>query len=77
MELSTERKEYCGRDNRSFGGGWLNWFFLSFFFLVVTVYPVFGIFIDKKKERQKEGAGIILPPSRECTGTSIQYLQEA
>lgn len=40
----NREKRYCGRDNRSFGGEWLNWLFLFFilFFLVVTVYPVFA-----------------------------------
>lgn len=75
--MSTERKEYCGRDNRSFLGGRLNWFFLFFIFSCCQWVSCFCNFHRQKKERQKEGAGIILPPSRECTGTSIQYLQEA
>lgn len=57
--MSTERKNNCGRDNRSFlGGDGRIGSFYFLFFLVVTVYPVFGIFIDKKGETE-EGRGLV------------------
>lgn len=57
-----QKKEQCGRDNRSCLGGWLNWFFLFFIFSCCHCVSSFCIFIDKK-ERQKRGGGWYNSPS--------------
>lgn len=71
------KKKYCGRD--ICGWSWSNWLLSCCFHCISCSAFLIDYCNEKQKERErdKEGAGILLPPSRECTGTSIQYLQEA
>lgn len=61
--------------------GWVVELVLFILFSMHILFCIFDGLLQRKakgeRERDKEGAGINLPPSRECTGTSIQYLQEA